>query len=831
MERARRRRHKDAGPPAPRACIGTTSRGAGRGALWAETAVDAAATAVPKWRRRGKRWQLANGVAPPAGILANQNVRQTLRLPSGLEFVCAGGVGRWDKWRAALLHFSFHCAYWLVPPRHTTRSSAYSMDDNIASTACKTKTCSAHATTASGHCDTHAATASKRRARPTAAAKGEPPAKKPRTKSALPSTVDAMPTATIELAGDAASTQKCSYHDCPNRAKVVQTYGVFCNRHAVVFPCGFPGCRDKAPTNGTRCAKHAEQGTAMLDEALSVRSQSIPVCRTKGCFKNDQGRGYCRGHEKLMMATGQLPHAINKRRLNSAYTMCCFPGCNKHSQRNHLCRIHGNELIKQAQHMVDSKATTQTFEDVLAALQKELRRCTHVDCEKNAQRDRLCTTHFHLRGQAEKGMDPKGGGGGLTCPDAKEKVLKFCSEEKCTHPVYCNWLCQQHYEQREKKGNKASHKANTGQQQMHKDSSKGVRPPKAKATDYMGLSPPLPATSAGNSMVDLLYPHKDSMYSDLSFDDAGFGKKDGDKVSYSAASSSLAAARTAAAAANAFSRQAAYGLSFEYNEPSATFLNDSSSLYTRGSSSCANPTCSREVIGKGLCEVCVGMSTHVNFSPTMHHHHSIAHPPPFDVKPSSAAGEFGWHHHHTHPSQYFYDAPGSRPEKTTPPSYYNHGGGYGYDPKAKPCNFANCRMVTKAPLCLLHASATLCTAPSCEEMVVTPGFCPLHGLHNQCAVDGCHLGINGTTNPFTCMAHETAPRCGHTQCFKFAAKGSSTACMLHQGTLEHCKLCTMYDLACPLVPSASASTVTHHLKENSGHLSNLNSSLHNKMTL
>ncbi|KAG6609775.1 ATP-dependent dna helicase [Phytophthora cinnamomi] len=42
------------------------------------------------------------------------------------------------------------------------------------------------------------------------------------------------------------NSERCQFHDCPNRARVSQSYGNFCNRHVIVAPCGFPGCRDKA---------------------------------------------------------------------------------------------------------------------------------------------------------------------------------------------------------------------------------------------------------------------------------------------------------------------------------------------------------------------------------------------------------------------------------------------------------------------------------------------------------------------------------------------------------------------------------------------------------
>jgi hypothetical protein len=188
--------------------------------------------------------------------------------------------------------------------------------------------------------------------------------------------------------------EKCQFHNCPNRARVLQAYGKFCNRHVIVSPCGFPGCRDKAMTNSSMCEKHLSQGKDALHKILASRAQNVPVCRTFGCFKNDQGRGYCRGHEKLLMATGRLPKHVNKRRLNSAYTMCSYPECNKHSQRNHLCRTHGNMILKQAEEIAQH-STKETLEEILTRLQKEIRRCTHPNCTKNSQRDRLCTMHYY----------------------------------------------------------------------------------------------------------------------------------------------------------------------------------------------------------------------------------------------------------------------------------------------------------------------------------------------------------------------------------------------------------------------------------------------------
>ncbi|EGZ28254.1 hypothetical protein PHYSODRAFT_466946 [Phytophthora sojae] len=195
--------------------------------------------------------------------------------------------------------------------------------------------------------------------------------------------------------------ERCQFYDCPNRARVSQSYGNFCNRHVIVAPCGFPGCRDKAMERAAMCAKHMELGKQPLQAILDARTQNVLVCKMSGCFKNDQGRGYCRGHEKLLMATGRLPAHINKRRLNSAYTMCSYPDCNKHSQRHHLCRTHGNLIIKEAQELANRPDASESYEEILSRMQKDIRRCTHENCTKNSQRDRLCTVHYyekhHLR--------------------------------------------------------------------------------------------------------------------------------------------------------------------------------------------------------------------------------------------------------------------------------------------------------------------------------------------------------------------------------------------------------------------------------------------------
>ncbi|KAF0687195.1 Aste57867_21051 [Aphanomyces stellatus] len=211
---------------------------------------------------------------------------------------------------------------------------------------------------------------------------------------ASPSSSMAAAAGCLPSSSSSACKQKCQYANCRHPAKVVQEYGYFCNRHAVNFPCGFPRCREKAVDKSSMCRKHADQVHAMGTE-LSTRSQTTRMCRTEGCFKVRQGRGHCTAHEKLLIATGQM--ASKKRDVDIAFTMCCFPQCTKHAQRNRFCCKHGKELSVQAQAVYDRGATSQTYEEILAIMQKNLRRCQFGGCEKNARYNQLCTTHYHLK--------------------------------------------------------------------------------------------------------------------------------------------------------------------------------------------------------------------------------------------------------------------------------------------------------------------------------------------------------------------------------------------------------------------------------------------------
>ncbi|RHY50261.1 hypothetical protein DYB26_001339 [Aphanomyces astaci] len=187
--------------------------------------------------------------------------------------------------------------------------------------------------------------------------------------------------------------QNCQFARCQHPAKVVHGYGFYCNRHVVSIPCGFPRCRDKANIASNMCLKHADK----LDAAeLSPRSQSTRTCRTDGCFKVRQGRGHCTAHEKLLIAMGKL-QCKQRDNMTIAFTMCCFPECTKHAQRNRFCCKHGKELHVQAQAMVDRGTSIHSFDEILTAIHNTLRRCQYDRCEKNARYNQLCTTHYHLK--------------------------------------------------------------------------------------------------------------------------------------------------------------------------------------------------------------------------------------------------------------------------------------------------------------------------------------------------------------------------------------------------------------------------------------------------
>ncbi|CAI5733433.1 unnamed protein product [Peronospora destructor] len=129
---------------------------------------------------------------------------------------------------------------------------------------------------------------------------------------------------------------KCKFLDCPNLAQVSQYYGDFCNRHVIVAPCGFPGCRDKA----------------MERAAMSILSvQSIP--------------------RASLVPNSRKPSHV------------------------------------QAQELADRPGATESYENILPKMQQDIRRCTHENCMKNSQRDRLCTTHFYEKhNQQKKGSTP-----------------------------------------------------------------------------------------------------------------------------------------------------------------------------------------------------------------------------------------------------------------------------------------------------------------------------------------------------------------------------------------------------------------------------------------
>lgn len=427
--------------------------------------------------------------------------------------------------------------------------------------------------------------------------------------------------------------EKCQFHNCPNRARVSQAYGKFCNRHVIVAPCGFPGCRDKALLNSSMCDKHLAQGKEALHQILASRAQNVPVCRTFGCFKNDQGRGYCRGHEKLLMATGRLPKHINKRRLNSAYTMCSYPGCNKHSQRNHLCRTHGNLITKQAEELF-SRSQGETYEEILSRLQKDVRKCTHPSCTKNSQRDRLCTMHYYEKHNLQrdgassssaeqisdspetimcsipdcnlqafaKGMCKYHSGQGLKSPgsmsDSSASGIRDAERTRCTVPgcvqlAYTSGICMQHFKQT--------------QQPMHGGGG-GRYNNVISAFGDGRFSPPMDPTNPRSNMESFYGGGGSS-----SAANAYASALDATMNSYAALSTGGRHLSAGAAAGGSPSdveneaKQALVSLNGKPGEqPGRSYIaNDGSG--TRSSSKCANPICTRESYGRELCDSCQSM--------------------------------------------------------------------------------------------------------------------------------------------------------------------------------------------------------------------------------
>lgn len=455
-------------------------------------------------------------------------------------------------------------------------------------------------------------------------------------------------------------TDKCQFLNCPNRARVAQAYGMFCNRHVIVAPCGFPGCRDRALANASMCERHLSEGKDALHRVLATRAQNVQTCHTFGCFKNNQGRGYCRGHEKLFMATGDLPKHVNKRRLNSAYTMCSYPGCSKHSQRNHLCRTHGNLITKQAEELhsrrtaaasASAASTSESFEDILTRLQQDIRKCTQPTCTKNSQRDRLCTLHYYEKHGGTRDGQGSDASAAVATEDKREppsasssnslatataadnasadasneaprkanKTLA-CSVPECTRrAVALTGMCKFHANE----GLKKSSSAGTGLRDVERTRcevpgctqmvyASGVctqhlrqpqPPPQAQPQSQQQEQQAMPSSASGSAGV---YPRFASV------DDAFFSTSTGvypsasmtspDGMTYAAARPPVPSSVRADVSANIVDVKEAL-----YAKPSEAggAYSDSSSR----TSACANPMCGRPTFTRGYCDTCQTMFT------------------------------------------------------------------------------------------------------------------------------------------------------------------------------------------------------------------------------
>ncbi|KAG2951150.1 hypothetical protein PC110_g6286 [Phytophthora cactorum] len=620
-------------------------------------------------------------------------------------------------------------------------------------------------------------------------------------------------------------SERCQFPDCPNRARVSQSYGKYCNRHVIVAPCGFPGCRDKAMERASMCATHMEQGKEALQEILNARSQNVPVCKMSGCFKNDQGRGYCRGHEKLLMATGRLPPHINKRRLNSAYTMCSYPDCNKHSQRHHLCRTHGNLIIKQAQELADRPGATESYEEILGRLHKEIRRCTHENCSKNSQRDRLCTTHYYEKHHPQKDDSTSAStakeNGGLGKPragssdgsDVRAVEGTHCGKPGCGNLSYTGGLCVEHAKEIQnlpqnqgRYGDPFPSGENTG---LFSDDVDSETKPGVFVLDEKPQATGVPLAADMSSTANITH----SKCANPMCDRESYGRD------YCEACQRL------------FS-------------PLVVSINPSSSGYPLNSPSvgvdqpegkillCRVSSCGQDSVRGGLC------STHLRAFRTgslsvdnlklnsqaqqLQREQELAEAAA--VAATAAEAKL------TSPSasgkarKYYCRVDGcskqaqkrnlckrhyrlqegvptgkSYPEASSSGPLINFAPGLpqtGFASPTMQCQYPSCSQVACGGtlLCLAHSKATFCWQPGCENLVGHQQFCEFHAFRQQCAYEGCMYGAE--RNYSGCANHAMARKCRHDFCDKFAVGSDSDWCRLHQISCQDapCVLCKLHAL-------------------------------------
>ncbi|ETM40513.1 hypothetical protein L914_13544 [Phytophthora nicotianae] len=619
-------------------------------------------------------------------------------------------------------------------------------------------------------------------------------------------------------------SERCQFPDCPNRARVSQSYGKFCNRHVIVAPCGFPGCRDKAMERAAMCATHMEQGKEALQEILKARPQNVPVCKMSGCFKNDQGRGYCRGHEKLLMATGRLPPHINKRRLNSAYTMCSYPDCNKHSQRHHLCRTHGNLIIKQAQELADRPGTTESYEEILARMQKDIRRCTHENCSKNSQRDRLCTTHYYEKHHLQKDdstststskrRDDSGKPRARNRDASDDRVIEGarCSKPGCGNLSYSAGLCVEHTKEiqsltqnQSRYGEPFSSGENSSifSDDVDSEAKPGVfvlnDKPQTSSVPFsadMASTTNISHTKCSNPMCDresydrdyceacqrLFSPLVVSINSSpsgypLNPTSVGVSQPDGkvllcrvsncgqDSVRGGLCSAHLRAFRTGSLSVDNLKLDSqAQQLQREQELAEAAAVAAAAAEAKQASPSASGKT------RKYYCRV-DGCGKQAQKRNLCKRHYRLQEVVPTGKLQTEASSS----------------GPLSNYMPGVPQTEYSQ-------PTIN-CQFPSCSQIACGGtlLCLAHSKATFCWQPGCENLVGYQQFCEFHAFRQQCAFEGCMYSAE--RNYSGCANHVMARKCRHDFCDKFAVADSDW-CRLHQISCQDapCVLCKLHAL-------------------------------------
>ncbi|TDH65044.1 uncharacterized protein CCR75_002127 [Bremia lactucae] len=615
-------------------------------------------------------------------------------------------------------------------------------------------------------------------------------------------------------------SERCQFHDCPNRARVSQSYGNFCNRHVIVAPCGFPGCRDKAMEQAAMCVTHTALGKEALQKILDARSQNVPVCRISGCFKNDQGRGYCRGHEKLLMATGRLPPHINKRRLNSAYTMCSYPDCNKHSQRHHLCRTHGNLIMKQARELADRPGASESYEEILSRIQKEIRRCSHENCSKNSQRDRLCTTHYYEKNHLQKGnvasvaptadlKDKKDSRkirrGGTNKGNVHANIRSFCGNSGCSNVSYASGMCAKHQKENQNlpqvqdcyddsflSGERSGHFSNAVE---------SVTKPEfvAMSEKTQGSGP-----SLSNGLTSMAHTH--TKCTNPMCDRESYDRE------YCEACQRLFSSLSGSNNINS----------------SGGYPNGSTAQSVEKALLCRVGGCGQSFVRDGLClthlrALRTGMLSVESLkldsqTQQLRHEQELAEaaavaatvaedrqatPTNSDTMKKyycevDGCGKQTQHqnlckrHYRSHEGQTQPD-----PSLSGPLSSYVLGVAQtGFTQPVTGCQFPSCAQVACSGtlLCLAHSKATFCWQPGCENLVSHQQFCEFHAFRQQCAFEGCMYSAE--RNYSGCTNHAMAARCRHDFCDKFVVGQDSEWCRLHQISCQNapCMLCKLHVL-------------------------------------